>query len=163
MKTKKLTLCAMLIAIGILAGNFIYIPIGASKCFPVQAAVNVIASVILGPAYAVLTAFGISLVRNIIGTGSIMAFPGSMAGAFLASILYAKTKSTAAAASGEVIGTGIIGAFIAVPISKFILGSEVGALFYVGPFIVSSLGGAIIGYLILKSTEIIRLGKKFND
>lgn len=163
MKTKKLTLSAMFVAVGILAGNLIYIPVGASKCFPVQAAVNVLCSVILGPAYAVLTAFCIALVRNILGTGSIMAFPGSLVGALLASLIYLKTKSTLAAASGEVIGTGIIGALIAVPMSKFILGSEVGALFYVAPFIVSSFGGAIIGYLILKSTEILRLSKKFNQ
>ena len=36
MKTKKLTLSALFIAIGVLAGQFIYIPLGASKCFPVQ-------------------------------------------------------------------------------------------------------------------------------
>ena len=36
MKTRKLTISALLIAIGALAGQLIYIPIGASKCFPVH-------------------------------------------------------------------------------------------------------------------------------
>ena len=156
MKTKKLTLCAMLSAVGVLAGNIIYIPIGASKCFPVQAAVNVICGVTLGPAYSMLTAFTISLLRNITGMGSII-------GAALASIIYVRTKNLAAAAFGEVFGTGVLGALVAAPISKFILGNEAGALFYVLPFILSSLSGAIIGCIILKSTEIIRLRKKFND
>ncbi|MCI8342750.1 MAG: energy coupling factor transporter S component ThiW [Firmicutes bacterium] len=163
MKTKKLTLCAMLSAVGVLAGNIIYIPIGASKCFPVQAAVNVICGVTLGPAYSMLTAFTISLLRNITGMGSIMAFPGSLIGAALASIIYVRTKNLAAAAFGEVFGTGVLGALVAAPISKFILGNEAGALFYVLPFILSSLSGATIGCIILKSTEIIRLRKKFND
>ncbi|MGL4790815.1 MAG: energy coupling factor transporter S component ThiW [Anaerotignaceae bacterium] len=160
--TKKLTACSMLIAIGILAGNLIYIPIGAAKCMPVQHAINVITAVLFGPMYAVSTAFCISLGRNLLGTGTFLAFPGSMIGAFLAGIIYQKTKNNLCAAIGEVIGTGIIGALVAVPIAKLLMGTEVGALLYVVPFIISSLGGAIIGYLILKSSEVIRLSKKFN-
>ena len=162
-KTKKLTAAAMLVAIGLLTGTLIYIPVGASKCFPVQHAINVLCAVFLGPAYGVLTAFCISLGRNLFGTGSIMAFPGSMVGALLAGLLYQKTKSKLSAAVGEVIGTGILGGLICVPMSKLFLGTEVGALFYVVPFLISSVGGAIIGYLILKSTEIFRLSKRLNQ
>ena len=90
-----------------------------------------------------------------------MAFPGSMAGAFLASIVYKHTKNNLGAAIGEIIGTGIIGALVATPLSKLIIGSEVGALFYVVPFLLSSISGAIIGVLILKSSEILKLSKKF--
>jgi len=87
MKTKKLTLSAMFIALGVLSSSLIYIPVGASKCFPVQHAINVICAVLLGPVYSVLIAFCIALIRNLLGTGSIMAFPRSMVGAFLAALL----------------------------------------------------------------------------
>ena len=57
MKTRKLTISALLIAIGVLAGQLIYIPIGASKCFPVQHTINVLSAVLLGPWYGVMNAF----------------------------------------------------------------------------------------------------------
>ena len=47
-KTKKLTMAAMFVAIGVVLGNIIYIPVGVSKCFPIQHAINVLAATILG-------------------------------------------------------------------------------------------------------------------
>ncbi|RQD74913.1 MAG: energy coupling factor transporter S component ThiW, partial [Halanaerobium sp. MSAO_Bac5] len=88
MKMKKLTFAALLIALGTISGHLIYIPVGIAKAFPVQHLINVLSAVLLGPAYAVWNAFAISLFRNILGTGSLLAFPGSMIGAFLAAYLY---------------------------------------------------------------------------
>ena len=56
--------------------------------------------------------------------GSILAFPGSMVGVFLAAILYKKFKKVEIAVVGEVIGTGIIGALLAYPLAAFVLGKE---------------------------------------
>lgn len=42
MKIHKLTLAALLVAIGTLSAHLIYIPAGISKCFPVQHAINVL-------------------------------------------------------------------------------------------------------------------------
>ena len=70
--TKKLVLAAVLIALGV-AASPLYIPIGASKCFPVQHLVNVLAAVLLGPWYGVSMAFVTSLLRVLIGTGSLLA------------------------------------------------------------------------------------------
>lgn len=163
MKTKKLTISAMFIAIGVLAGQIIYIPVGAAKCFPIQHALNVISAVLLGPFYGVVNAFCISLLRNFMGTGSIMAFPGSMVGALLAGLLYKYTKNKLVTAIGEVVGTGIIGGLMAVPIAVLVMGNEAGALTYVIPFAISSIGGSIIGYIVLKSKEILKLGKKIEN
>lgn len=160
MKTKKLTISAMFVAIGILTGAVIYIPVGASKCMPVQHAINVICAVLLGPTYAVLTAFCISLGRNLLGTGTLLAFPGSMIGAFLSAIVYKYTKNKLGAVIGEVFGTGILGALVAIPIAHLLMGKSVGALFFVFPFFLSSFGGAVIAYIILKSSEVLRIGKK---
>ena len=62
---QKLAIAGVLIALAV-ALSGIYIPIGASKCFPIQHLVNVIAGTILGPWYAVAMAFITSLIRVMI-------------------------------------------------------------------------------------------------
>ena len=162
MQTRKLTLSALLIAIGTVTGNLIYIPVGIAKCFPIQHTINVLSAVILGPWYGVANAFIISLLRNFLGTGSPMAFPGSMVGAFLAGIVYKKFSKKIYAVLGEVFGTGILGALIAFPIAKFLLGKDIAAFFFVIPFLVSTVGGSIIGYILLKILESNKVLRKMN-
>ncbi|HYE83382.1 MAG TPA: energy coupling factor transporter S component ThiW [Clostridia bacterium] len=162
MQTKKLTFSALLVAIGTMAGNIIYIPVGAAKCFPVQHTINVISGVLLGPWYAVANAFLISLLRNVLGTGSLLAFPGSMVGAFLAGFLYLKSGKKAWAVLGEVFGTGILGGLLAFPIAKIILGKDVAAFYFVIPFLISTIGGSIIGYSALKLMERNKILTKLN-
>lgn len=101
---KKLTLTAMITAITTLTSSFIFIPAGFAKVFPIQHLANVLTAVLLGPAYAVTQAFLVSIIRNMSGTGSIFAFPGSMIGALLAAVVYRKTQSLKFACLGEVIG-----------------------------------------------------------
>lgn len=153
MKTQRLTMAALLIAIGTLTGHLISIPIGAARCFPVQSTINILSAVLLGPGYAVSNAFCISALRNFMGTGSPLAFPGSMIGALLAGLLYQKFKNNLAAAGGEIFGTSILGALVAYPIAAFLLGKEAALFFYVIPFLISSVGGSIIGYLLVKILE----------
>lgn len=150
MKVRRLTLSALFIAIGVLGGTSIYIPVGVSKCYPIQHAVNVLAAIILGPFYSVAIAFCISILRNFMGTGSLLAFPGSMIGAFIAGILYMKFKKPIAAVIGEIFGTGVLGSLVAVPIANLIMGKSVGAFAFIVPFLLSTTGGSIIGYLIIK-------------
>jgi len=156
MKVRTIAYSAILIAFGVVGGYFIYFPIGASKCTPVQHIINVLAAVLLGPGYPVLTAFCISVIRNILGTGTLLAFPGSMVGAFLAGLLYKKTNSKIAAAAGEIFGTGILGAIIAWPIAKFLLNSDAAAFFFVGPFLLNTTVGSIIAFLILKGVDFAK-------
>jgi len=157
MRTKKITISSLLIAIGVIAGNIIFIPVGVSKCFPVQHTINVIAAVILGPGYGVAIAFCISLLRNILGTGSLLAFPGSMIGVFLAGIIYKKTKNNLLTVVGEIFGTGILGGLLAFPIANFIMGKKVGALFFIAPFLLSTIGGSLIAYFILRVIDLKKL------
>lgn len=149
-KTKKLTMAAMFVAIGVVLGNIIYIPVGVSKCFPIQHAINVLAATILGPAYSVMIAFSISLLRNILGTGSLLAFPGSMIGALLAGMIYKYTQNIYKASIGEVFGTGVLGGMMAFPVAKYFMGKEVATFFFVYPFILSSVGGSIIAVVLIK-------------
>lgn len=151
MNTRKLTSAALLIAIGTLSAHLVYIPAGVSKCFPVQHAINVMGAVLLGPDYAVAIAFIISCLRNMFGTGSLLAFPGSMIGAFLAGMAYKYYQNTGAAMAGEIFGTGILGGFVAWIIASSLLGSKAVAWFFIPPFLVSTIGGSIIAGLLLKS------------
>ncbi|MDU3457472.1 MAG: energy coupling factor transporter S component ThiW [Peptoniphilus harei] len=159
--TKKLTMAAFFVAIAVVF-SFVNIPVGLAKCYPIQQMVNVLSAVLLGPLYSVLVAFCTSLIRNMSGTGSLMAFPGSMIGAFFAGILFYKTKKLSLAFLGEVIGTGLIGALLAYPIAKFVLGKEMALFGMVIPFSVSTLGGSIIAIIIILSIKNTELNKYFN-
>jgi energy coupling factor transporter S component ThiW len=147
---QKLTVMGMFVAIGTLASHVFWIPAGVAKAFPVQHAINVIAGVTLGPIPAVIVALAIGLLRNLFGVGSLLAFPGGMIGALLAGYFYRKAKTYGAAAAGEWIGTGFIGAVIAVPVAALFLGSKTGAFFFILPFLTSSVAGGIIGWVILR-------------
>ena len=157
MQVKKLTSAALLIAIGTLSAHLIYIPAGVSKRFPVQHAINVLGAVLLGPDYAVAIAFVISCLRNMFGTGSLLAFPGSMIGALLAGLAYKQWRNLPAAMTGEIIGTGILGGLTAWLIASTLLGSKAVAWFFIPPFLVSTIGGSIIAGLLLKSGLLAQL------
>ena len=151
---KKLCLAAMLTAVGV-ALSPINFPIGASRCCPWQALVNVLSGVLLGPWYALGVGFCCALIRNLLGTGTLLAFPGSMFGAVLAGLAYHKIKKLLPlAAAAEVFGTAVLGGLAAYPVLKFILHSEDAALFgMVLPFFVSSAGGAVIAFVLLTALD----------
>jgi energy coupling factor transporter S component ThiW len=152
-KTRLLTAMALFVAIGTLGSHLLWFPAGAAKAYPVQHAVNVLAAVTLGPLPATGIAFMIALLRNLLGFGTLLAFPGGMIGAFLAGVLYMKFRRKIWAAIGEVVGTGIIGAFFAVPYAKLLMGSTAGAFFFMPPFLVSSIAGAVIGWMVLAKVK----------
>ena len=155
-KAQKIALSGVLIGISVIFGTF-SIPIGVAKISPVQHFVNVVGAITLGPIYALLNAFVTSLIRNIMGTGSLLAFPGSMIGALIAGILYKKFRKPIIAVIGEVIGTGILGALLAYPIAAILLGKE-GALFvYIIPFTMSCSAGAVIAYFFVKIPVIRKI------
>ncbi|MEG2597510.1 MAG: energy coupling factor transporter S component ThiW, partial [Oscillospiraceae bacterium] len=79
---QKIAIAGALCAVAVV-GSFFSFPVFGSKCAPIQHMVNIICAVVLGPWYGVGVAFSASLIRNIIGMGSLMAFPGSMFGALL--------------------------------------------------------------------------------
>ena len=153
--TKKLALAGVLCAVAVVGSMFSF-PVFGSKCAPVQHMVNVLCAVLLGPWYGVAVAFVASLLRNLLGLGSLMAFPGSMCGALLCGIVYHKTKNLLATLAGEVFGTGIIGGLLAWPVAVFLMGKAAGDIAfyaYVVPFLVSTVGGSIIAGVVLIALE----------
>ncbi len=154
--SRKAALSGLLIAIAVVFGTF-SIPIFGAKMSPVQHFINVVSAVVLGPGYAVGNAFIASLLRNILGTGSLLAFPGSMAGAFLSGLLFSRFRKLEMALAGEVIGTGILGALLAYPVAALLMGKESAVFVYVIPFLISCTGGAIMAYAFLKFPIVRRL------
>ena len=153
--TKKIALAGVLCAVAVVGSMFSF-PVFGSKCAPVQHMVNILCAVLLGPWYGVAVAFVASLLRNLLGLGSLMAFPGSMCGALLCGIVYHKTKNLLATLAGEVFGTGIIGGLLAWPVAVFLMGKAAGDIAfyaYVVPFLVSTVGGSIIAGVVLIALE----------
>lgn len=145
-KTKKMAIAGVLIAVAVVGSMFSF-PVFGSKCAPVQHMVNILCAVFLGPWYGVAVAFAASFIRNLVGLGSPLAFPGSMCGALLCGLAYYKLKSLPATFIAEVFGTGIIGGLLAYPVAVLIMGKAAGSIafyVYVVPFLVSTVGGTII-------------------
>lgn len=157
-KLKKLVLTAVFVAVAVVGSLFSF-PVFGSKCAPVQHLINVLCAVILGPGYGVAAAFVSSLIRNLLGLGTLLAFPGSMCGALLAGLLYHYIKKLPAAYIGEVFGTAVIGGMLSYPVAAFIMGSKGAALFtFVVPFLISTAGGTLLAVLItvpLKQTGVL--------
>lgn len=149
LNVRKLALAGMMTALGVCLSTF-SIPVGASKCFPIQHLLNVLAGVFLGPGYALGFSFSTALIRNLLGTGSLLAFPGSMAGALLGALLYRFTGKIWTSFAGEIVGTGILGGMLCYPIAVFLMGNQQAAIFtYVIPFLISTIGGCIMAAMLL--------------
>lgn len=169
-RTQRLALTATLTALGVVLGT-LSIPAGPARLAPFQAFVNVLAGVLVGPWYALLAAFAISVLRNALGTGTFLAFPGSMFGAVLVGLVYHHVRRTDLAAFVEPIGTAIVGAlvgyaliaplqaktlllgFIAAnpPASPPYLAGLAGPLALILLFAVSSVPGCILGFIALRA------------
>ena len=146
---KKLAAAGMMAGLGVCLSAF-SIPVGASRCFPIQLLLNVLAGVFLGPWYAAGFAFSTALIRNLMGTGSLLAFPGSMVGAILGAVSYRLTGKVWMAFPGEILGTGVIGGMLCYPVASLLMGNKEAALFtYVFPFMVSTLGGCLLAAMVL--------------
>ena len=149
-RTRKLTLAGIFVAVAVLGGLFSF-PVLGSRCAPVQHLVNILAAVFLGPVWAVGVAFATSLLRNIAGLGSLMAFPGSMIGALLAGLAFYYTRRLELTCIAEMLGTGILGALAAYPVAALLMGlTPASYTVYIVPFLLSTGAGSILAYVLLR-------------
>ncbi len=146
---KKLALAGVLCAVAV-AGSLLSFPVFGSKCAPVQHMVNVLCAVFLGPWYGLAAAFVASLLRNLLGWGSLLAFPGSMCGALLCGLAYRMTKNLPATLAAEVLGTGVLGGLAAYPVAKELMGlTPETYTVYIIPFLISTAAGSILAGLLV--------------
>lgn len=149
-RTRKLTLAGILVAVAVLGGLF-SIPVLGSRCAPVQHLVNILAAVFLGPLWGIGIAFAASLLRNIAGLGSLMAFPGSMIGALACGLAYHYTKRLGITCIAEAFGTGILGALAAYPVAALLMGlNPASYTVYIVPFLLSTSAGSLLAYVLLR-------------
>lgn len=163
--TKKLALAALFCAVAVVGSVFSF-PVLASKCAPVQHMVNILSAVLLGPAYGLVIAFLASLIRNLAGIGSLMAFPGSMFGALLCGLAYKYSKNLSLTLLAEVFGTGVIGGLVAYPVATLLMGvnaAKVAFYAYIIPFLISTVGGAILSALIIFALRSSKILKQIQD
>ena len=157
MKTKNVARAVILVAIAVALSTF-FIPVGISKCFPAQHMVNVLAAVMLGPWYAVVIALVAGIIRNILGLGTILAFPGGMIGALLAGLAYQAFRNIYLAGLGEILGTGLLGALASAWIvGPIFMGKSMAVGTLIIAFSVSTLGGTIIGILALHLLRKVKI------
>ena len=155
LSVKKLALAGMLCALAVVGSVFSF-PIFGSKCAPVQHMVTILGAVLLGPYWGLGVAFVASLLRNLLGLGSLMAFPGSMFGALLCGVVYHKTQKLLPTLVGEVFGTSILGGLCAYPVAILLMGKSAGDIAfyaYIVPFLVSTAGGAVIAGVLLAALQ----------
>lgn len=148
---KKLALAGVLCAVAVVGSLFSF-PVLGSKCAPVQHMVNIICAVFLGPWYGVAVAFVASLLRNLLGIGSLMAFPGSMCGALLCGVVFWKSKDLPTTLAGEVLGTGVIGGLCAYPIATMFMDVDAAAVAfyaYIIPFLISTAAGSVLAGVLV--------------
>lgn len=153
-RLRALTLAGLLCASAVLLSGLSF-PVGPTRCFPFQHAVNVVAGVLLGPWWAAGAAFTAALIRNLLGTGTPFAFPGSIPGALAVGLAWRLFRHDGAALA-EPLGTGLVGALISAFVVAPALGKSVGLTVFMPAFLASSLPGSIVGLLVL--TTLRRLG-----
>jgi energy coupling factor transporter S component ThiW len=161
--TRRVAQAVVLVAIGVALAPFTSIPIGIAKVNPTQHFVNLLGAVLLGPWWATAIAAIVGVIRNALGLGTLLAFPGGMIGALLAGLLYRGTRSVYAAAGGEVVGTGILAALVSGwLVAPFLMGTTVPVLVLLASFLGSTILGTVLGLLALKLLErvgYVQLGK----
>ena len=148
---QKLALAGIFCAVAVVGSLFSF-PVFGSKCAPIQHMVNILCAVLLGPVYGISVAFAASLIRNLTGPGSLMAFPGSMLGALLCGLAYWATKNLPLTLVAEVFGTAVLGGLCAYPVAVLFMGQSAGEIAfyaYIIPFLVSTAGGSIISGILL--------------
>jgi len=149
--TRKVAYAVILTAIGVALAPYTSFPVGIAKINPTQHFVNVIGAVLLGPWWATLIAAVIGTIRNAMGVGTLLAFPGGMIGALLAGIFFRLSHNLYFGATGEIIGTGLIAPVVsALFVAPVLMGKAIPLLALIPSFLGSTVAGSILGILAIK-------------
>lgn len=155
---------AVLIAVGVFLASFLSIPIPPAKVFPGQHIINAVAGVLVGPLWAAVIGFGVGLIRNALGLGTIFAFPGGIPGGMVVGSVYWVLRRLlgedrrrwilVASALSEPLGTVAIGATISALYVAPLIGSGATLGFFWWSFALSSIPGSIVGSLVLLALDL---------
>jgi len=157
-KVRKIVLTGLFAAMAVLLSG-IHFPVGPIKAFPFQHMVNIVAAVMIGPWYAAISALIAGIIRNAIGTGTIFAFPGGIPGAIVVGLVFRWVHRDWAAMM-EPVGTGFIGVPLTVLLLGPIMGKQFSFALFFPVFMISSIPGSVLGYVLLKAlkrTNVLKL------
>jgi len=164
--TRKIAAIIVLAALGV-AASPINIPMGPTKAFPFQHALNVVTGILLGPWSAVLTAVIVGTIRIGLGTGTIFAYPGGIPGGLVVGLVYWYLKKTDIAAFTEPIGTSLGAIVSATLIVQFfpramlpIFGVENQVLLFIIYWAFSCVPGSVIGFALVKGLRRAGIEKR---
>lgn len=152
--TRHLVLAALFAAVPVVL-SFVpgSIPVAGAKLLPWQHMTNAIAGVVLGPWYAALAATVAAILRNLLGVGTLLAFPGGIAGALLVGFAFARWRRPWVALL-EPLGTGLIGATVgSLVVAPVLMGIAIPIATLLPLFLASSVPGAILGWVLLRMLE----------
>lgn len=151
---RKVAYAVILAAMGVALAPYTSFPVGIAKINPTQHFVNVLAAVLLGPWWAAGVAGVVGVIRNVMGVGTLLAFPGGMIGAFIAGYVYQKTRNLYMGAGGEIVGTGLIAPVVsALLIAPVFMGKAIPLLALIPSFLGSTVAGAILGVMAIRLLE----------
>lgn len=159
---RKVALSSVLSALALIIAPFSWFAWGPTKAFPGQHLVNVLAGVMVGPAWAAFIATVVGVIRLSVGIGTIFAFPGGIPGGVVVGLTYYLLKRVTSgrvalltAALTEPVGTVLVGGTLAWYIfDPLFTGGAAHAKFgallwlYTG-WALSSLTGCILGAILL--------------
>jgi len=177
-RVKKMALASAFSALGIAIAPFLWFPFLTTRAFPGQHMINALAGVLLGPLWAAAVALFIGVIRNVLGMGTVYAFPGGIPGGIVVGLIYGllrrlgrKKKTTLVAALFEPIGTVLIGATLTLYLFAPWIGdmkllselqqSQLIALLTLWfGWAVSSVSGSVIGFVVLLALNKIEISRE---
>jgi len=151
MSARRLVLSALFAALPVVF-SFVpgAIPVAGAKVLPWQHMVNAVAGVLVGPWYAAGSATIAAILRNALGVGTVLAFPGGIPGALVVGFAYRYWKREWAGLL-EPLGTGPVGATIgALLVAPALMGRAIPLAALLPVFLASSIPGAVLGVVVLK-------------
>ncbi|MBS7656438.1 MAG: energy coupling factor transporter S component ThiW [Candidatus Bathyarchaeia archaeon] len=175
---KKLSLITVFSALGVVVSPYTWFIVFGTKANPAQHMINAVLGVMVGPLWAAVSAVLIGIIRNLLGIGTIYAFPGGVPGGIVVGLVYEalrrlgrSERMALVAALFEPLGTLLIGAPLALFLVAPWLGTKslldlisnqglVPAYFtFSFGWAASCLSGSVIGFfllLVLKNIGISR-------
>ena len=169
--TKRLSLFIVLVSLGVIIAPLLWFPFFTTKAYPGQHLINALAGVMLGPWWAAAAAILIGIIRNILGIGTIYAFPGGIPGGVVVGLVHLLTRRSKRPAIRylttltEPIGTVLIGGTLSLVMIAPIIEDPrlLGAVEHYGlwhflpifwsGWALSSIPGSIAVYLVLLALD----------
>ena len=147
----RMVTLAMFVALGVVISPILRVE---GMC-PMAHLINITCAVFMGPTYALLCAVLIGVIRMMIMGIPPLALTGAVFGATLSGVFYKLSKGKIiAAVLGEIFGTGVIGAIVSYPVMTYLWGKEgLTWFFYVPSFIMGTLIGGSIAYVLLRTLK----------